>query len=313
MSAGVPLRIGTRKSPLALWQARWVAKQLSQSASIETELVEISTQGDQSRAQSIGSLGGVGVFTKEIQRALLQRRIDVAVHSLKDLPTDPIDRLVLAAVPKRGPSGDALVSRERHRFDELPPQARVGTGSLRRRTQLWHRRADLVMVDVRGNVDTRLRKLSDGEYDALVLAEAGLRRLGRDAQITELLPVTLMLPAVGQGALGIQGRREDRRTLAALEQLDDPPTRAAVVAERAMLAELRGGCSAPVAGWGRFEQDGRLHLSGVVLSADGRMRLEATGVGDATDSTGLGRDVALDLLAQGAKGLIDTSREAGNP
>ena len=307
------LRIGTRRSPLALWQARWVARQLAEQTGVDTELVEISTQGDQRQVESIGSLGSQGVFTKEIHRALLQRRIDVAVHSLKDLPTEAVDGLTLAAVPERASSRDALISRQGHRFDELPRQARVGTGSLRRRSQLWHRRPDLQMVDIRGNVETRLRKLRDGEYDALVLAEAGIRRLGLEADITELLPTALMLPAVGQGALGIEGRCDDPGTLEVLGKLDDPKTRAAVVAERTMLAELRGGCLAPVGGWGRFEADGRLHLSGVVLSADGQARLEATQMGDAADAIGLGQGVAQELLAQGAAELIHSSRQSERP
>ena len=270
-------------------------------------LVPISTRGDQQRTGPIGAIGGQGVFTKELQRALVDGEIDLAVHSLKDLPTDVVARLALAAVPARGPLGDVLISRNGERFDELPREAAVGTGSLRRRTQLWHARPDLRMEDVRGNVETRVAKLRDGAFDALVLAEAGLERLGLAGEITQRLPLSLMLPAVGQGALGVESRADDKDTLTLLAPLNDAETQCAVAAERSMLAALRGGCLAPVGGWGRVIED-RLHLSGVVLSADGTRRVFAELTGGVTDPVALGQAVAAELFSQGAGELIEGAR-----
>jgi hydroxymethylbilane synthase len=302
-----PLRIGTRASLLARWQANWVAEKLREQG-VEVELVEIATAGDANQHASIGTIGVGGVFTKELERALLDLRIDLAVHSLKDLPTDAIDGLVLAAVPKRESTSDALVSRNNISFAELPPGATIGTGSLRRQSQLLHARPDLVVKDVRGNVDTRIRKLREGQFDALVLAEAGLRRLGLEAEISEILPASMMLPAIGQGALGLQTRDDDGPTRAVVKRLDDPITHASILAERAMLAALRGGCLAPVGAWGRAEDDGRLRLTAAVLSHDGKERIIAEATGDLTNSTDLGHRVADELLAKGAATLIEASR-----
>lgn len=300
------LRIGTRASLLARWQADWVAARLRELGA-EVEIVLLSTRGDREQGESIGELGGQGLFTKEIQAALLDGRADVAVHSLKDLPTEPVPALTLAAVPPRGPNGDALVSVKYASVAELPGGAVVGTGSARRRAQLLHARPDLRMAEVRGNVDTRLRKLDAGDYDALVLAEAGLVRLGLAERIRQTLPKELMLPAVGQGALGIECRTDAAATQDWLSQLDDPHTRAAVTAERAMLAGLRGGCLAPVGAWGRVEA-GQLVLAGVVLQCDGSQRLLAQNAGALDASESLGQAVARDLLDGGAAGLIDAAR-----
>ncbi len=300
------LRIGTRASLLARWQAEWVAARLRELGA-EVELVLLSTRGDREQIEPIGQLGGQGLFTKEIQAALLDGRADVAVHSLKDLPTEPVPELALAAVPLRGPNGDALVSATYASVAELPHGAVVGTGSARRRAQLLHARPDLQMAEVRGNVDTRLRKLDAGEFDALVLAEAGLVRLGLGERIRQVLPKELMLPAVGQGALGIECRADDTTTQAWLAQLDDASTRAAVVAERAMLAALRGGCLAPVGAWGRSD-DSRVVLCGAVLHADGSRRLYAQQGGEPNAAAALGRAVAAELLAAGAAELIDSAR-----
>ena len=302
-----PLRLGTRVSALARWQAEWVAARLREQG-VDVELVPVTTRGDQQSTQAIGAIGGDGLFTKELQRALLDNAIDLAVHSLKDLPTEPVDGLVLAAVPARGPVGDVLVSRAGTTLEQLPAGATIGTGSLRRRAQLLHSRPDLVMKDIRGNVDTRLRKLRDGDFDALVLAEAGLARLGLTAEITERLPASMMLPAVGQGALGIECRADDQPTRAAVTLLDHTDTHWGVDAERSMLRALSGGCLAPVAGWGRVEQDGTLHLTGVVLSADGQQRLAAEHTGAAETADALGRQVAAALLAEGAAELIRAAR-----
>src|SRR4051812_15000219 len=264
-----PLRIGTRGSPLALWQADHVADRLRPLvAPRAVELIHVQTEGDRDQSASLAHIGGRGVFTKEIERALLDGRVDVAVHSLKDLPTQPVDGLALAAVPPRGPSGDVLVATGVKRFDDLPPNARVATGSLRRRAQLLHRRPDLRLADIRGNVETRLRKLRDEGYDALVLAEAGLERLGLAGVVTEVLDPAWMLPAVGQGALGLECRSDDAETLRLLAALDDPATRAAVEAERALLFHLGGGCQVPLGALGKVLGE-TLALRAAVLAADG--------------------------------------------
>lgn len=307
MTSAPPLRLGTRASALARWQAEWVAGQLVGSG-VEVELVPVRTSGDQ-QPGPIVALQGRGVFTKEIQQALLEDRIDLAVHSLKDLPTAELPELVLAAVPPRGPVGDVLVCREHAGFDDLPPGAVVGTGSLRRRAQLLHARGDLRVEQIRGNVDTRLRSLDVGRYQAVVLAEAGLRRLGLAERITQALPMSLVLPAVGQGALGLETRRDDRATRQRIAALDDPTTHRAVQAERRMLAALEGGCLAPIAAWARPERR-RLVLTGRVLSPDGKERIEVTRHAAPAQAVTLGEAVAEALLARGAARLIHAARDA---
>jgi hydroxymethylbilane synthase len=298
------LRLGTRASALARTQADWVAGQL-RALGIEVKLAPISTCGDKSHGpiQDMGQ----GVFTKEIQRALLDHRIDLAVHSLKDLPTDAPPELIIAAVPQRAPCGDVLVSPAWKTLDQLPAGAVVGTSSIRRRAQLLSVRPDLQMKDIRGNIDTRLRKLHQGEYQALVLAEAGLARLGLAGEITQSIPMSVILPAVGQGALALETRREDEATRAALAPLDHSATHQAVSAERAMLSALHGGCLAPVAAWCRMET-GRLMLTGRVLSSDGRRKIEANEDADFQDFIDLGLRVAEKLLQQGAAELINLAR-----
>lgn len=305
MATGSRLRLGTRSSPLARWQADHIAARLT-AAGITIEMVHITTQGDVTTGP-LGQIGGQGLFTKEIQRALLDNRIDLAVHSLKDLPTEAVPGLTLAAVPEREATGDALVSNSVSTLDALPPGARVGTGSTRRKAQLLHLRPDLDVQDIRGNVDTRLRKLDAGEYSAIILAEAGLKRLELAQRIAQIIPREVMLPAVGQGALGIEARADDAATLTLLDPLNDADTRCAVLAERAMLRTLRGGCLAPVGAWGRVEQ-GVLHLSGVVLSGDGKRRVYAAEAAPLADAELLGQHVAEALLAQGAADLIATAR-----
>jgi hydroxymethylbilane synthase len=302
------LRLGTRASPLARWQAQWVATRLQQCG-FPVELVLITTSGDRDPRPLRGGPER-GVFTKELQRALLWGRIDLAVHSLKDLPTEEVSGVFLAAVPERGPVADVLLSPGYPDLASLPRGARVGTGSQRRRAQLLHLRPDLQVQEVRGNVDTRLRKLEAGEFDALVLAEAGLRRLGLEAHITQVFPPALILPAIGQGALGIEVRAEDHRVKEAVRCLDHPATHRAVLAERAMLATLHGGCLAPIAGWGRSE-GAELLLTGRVCSPDGAELLESTAAvpqGGAEPAIALGNQVAQDLLAKGAARLIQAAR-----
>jgi hydroxymethylbilane synthase len=312
MPSASPVRLGTRASQLARWQAEWVAARLRELG-VEVELVPIATRGDRQQQGPIRAFGGQGVFTKEIQRALLEKQIDLAVHSLKDLPTAQPGALCLAAVPERAPVSDVLVCRQGAAghgvsLDDLGAAAVLGTGSLRRRSQLLHVRPDLQCIDVRGNVETRLRKLDEGDCDALVLAEAGLRRLAMAERITQVLPASIMLPAVGQGALGLETRSDDQATRAVSGELDHWPTRAAVLAERAMLAALEGGCLAPIAAWGRVEHR-VLTLSGRVLSPDGRQKIETTLSGDPRWPDRLGRRVAEGLIAQGAADLIQAARE----
>ena len=268
------IRLGTRGSTLARWQANWTAEQL-QAHGIAAEIVVIHTSGDLIQNESIVNIGAQGVFTKEIQHALLENKIDVAIHSLKDLPTEDVAGLSLSAVPKRESYRDAFVSLIAKKIEDLPPGSRIGTGSLRRKTQILYHFGDRYRVeDIRGNVETRLRKLKQGDYDALILAEAGLIRLGLGDSIRSFLDPPFFLPAIGQGALGWEIRTEDRQTAELLHSLTDAPTFAAVLAERAMLRELRGGCSAPIAALGTVK-DSMLTLHGRVLSPDGKQMSES--------------------------------------
>jgi hydroxymethylbilane synthase len=299
-----PLRIGTRGSPLALWQARHVAGLLRPLADPRpVELVEIETAGDRVRDVALSQIGGDGVFTKEIQRALLAGVVDVAVHSLKDLPTTFVAGLTLAAVPARGPTGDVFVSRRHKRFDDLPHGAVVGTSSLRRRSQALHRRPDLMLVNLRGNVETRLRKLEEQNLDAILLAEAGLQRLGLGSAITEILDPQWILPAVGQGALGLECRTEDTITRGLVDRLNDPAARQAVLAERALLRGLGGGCLVPIGASAHVAGE-RLTLRGAVLSPDGRQRVSGEGSGAAAEAEAIGQHLAEKLLASGGRELL---------
>ncbi len=298
------VRLGTRGSPLALWQARYVAAQLQPLAAPRTvEIVTIETHGDRDQASALSALGGFGVFTKAIQQALLDGQVDIAVHSLKDLPTQPVPGIELVAVPPRGPSGDAFVSNRYRRFDDLPPGAVVGTSSLRRRAQLLNCRPDLQVLELRGNVDTRLRKLDEGQYDAIVLAEAGLVRLGRAERIAEVLDPRWMLGAVGQGAIAVECRAEDAATRSLASALNDPASWACVQAERAMLAALGGGCLVPIGVTSRL-REGTLILRGTVLSPDGQRRIVATHEGPAAKPRLVGTELAAMLLDAGAGDLL---------
>ena len=303
------LRIGTRGSRLALWQANFVADLLRPLAAPRpVEIVEVETSGDQASDRPLTEISGEGVFTKEIQRAVLAGTADVAVHSLKDLPTLAVEGLTLAAVPPRGPVLDVLVSHRHQSFDDLPTGATVATSSPRRRAQALYRRSDLRLVDIRGNVETRLKKMVDQHLDALLLAQAGMERLGLGKNfLTEPLNPSWMLPAVGQGALGLECRADDSDTRSLLEKLEDRPTRCAVEAERALLRALGGGCRVPIGVHSRIQQD-TLHLRGAVLSPDGKWRLEAEGAATPNESEALGNFVAQELLSQGAQQLLNPQR-----
>jgi hydroxymethylbilane synthase len=316
MAPNRTFRIGTRASKLARWQSDWVAARMT-AIGVAVEIVAITTSGDVQQQGPVARIGVQGVFTKEIQSALLAGHVDLAVHSLKDLPTLSVDGLALAAVPPRENPADALVAAAVGSLAELPSRARVGTASVRRRAQLLHLRPDLDVLPIRGNVDTRLRKLDAGEFDAVVLASAGLNRLGLAGRVTELLAPPRMLPAPGQGAMAVECRANDPEALQAAAQLDDAATRLATTAERALLAALHGGCSAPIAAWGRLS-GARLMLDALVAEADGRRVLRTSGAVELaefpadfpaiTPAVDLGRRVADALLEQGAGELIAAAR-----
>ena len=303
-----PLRIATRASALALWQAEHVAALLRGVAGDrDIELVKISTQGDRDQKEPLHEMGGIGVCTREVQTAVLEREADLAVHSLKDLPTQSADGLVLGAVPERASVFDALVlpkgSPAVLGWDSLPPGATLGTGSLRRQSQVRFRRPDLALAEVRGNVPTRLDKLDQGRYDALILAVAGLERLGLGHRISWELRPPDVFPAVGQGALGIECREDDSETRGLLAKMTDPFAMAAVTAERALLAELEAGCHAPLGALSTLAGD-RLTLEAVVLDPQGHERLQTARSGSVNDPVTLGKQVAAALLALGAARLM---------
>ncbi|MBL8890743.1 MAG: hydroxymethylbilane synthase [Planctomycetaceae bacterium] len=295
------IRLGTRNSQLALWQSTWVADQL-RSRGFEVELVPLTTEGDVATGP-LRQLGGEGLFTKRLQIGLQNREIDLAVHSLKDLPTEPVTGLELAAVPEREDVRDAFVSNSYVTWSDLPQHAKVGTGSLRRAAQLRWLRPDLEVVDLRGNVDTRLRKLDEGHYDAIVLACAGLRRLGLEQRITQALDLDTMLSAVGQGALGLEVRCEDIVTRDAVRTLNDVVTLKCVQAERAFLNETRAGCTAPVAAHAVIRGE-QLYLQGAILSESGQQRLDWQIGGHVGAASELGRELARQLLSMGGREIL---------
>lgn len=302
------IRIATRASQLAQWQANHVASLLTAAfPGMAVEMVHVSTTGDRVQSKALSSIG-VGVFTREVQAAVLDRRADIAVHSLKDLPTESTPELILTAVPQREVRWDAFVLPAGCPDPQLPLMqlkagARIGTGSLRRQAQLRHLRTDWQIDEVRGNVDTRLRKLDAGEYDALILASAGLIRLGLSHRITSRLEPPVMYPAVGQGAIGIECRSDDDSVRCALERLIDQTAWWEVLAERSLLAALRAGCHAPVGVHSRLESD-QLHLEAVVLSPDGSRKWTATGHAAAQEAVSLGQTIAQQLLDDGADAVL---------
>ena len=305
------LRIGSRGSALALWQANFVRDRLADRGT-ESEIIIIKTSGDRFQAGNIGQIGLKGVFIKELEDALLDERVDLAVHSMKDVPTDLPAGLAITAILERQDVRDCLISRDRARLAELPAGARVGTSSLRRAAQLRRYRQDLDFQELRGNVDTRLRKLEQGQYDAIVLAKAGLDRLGWSHRITEVIPPEISLPAVGQGAIGVESRASDQEVVQILGALDHEETRAGVTAERALLAELEGGCQVPLGAWGRLG-NGRLVLDACVLSADGVECLRQGIEGAASDAERLGRNLAHRMLEAGAGRILKLAgRNFGN-
>jgi hydroxymethylbilane synthase len=301
------LRLGTRASALATTQSGLVADLVRDRLDREVELVEITTEGDTSRAP-LAQIGGTGVFVSALREALLDGRIDVAVHSLKDLPTAPCHGIALAAVPLREDPRDVVVARDGLTLGELPVGSRVGTGSPRRVAQLHALGLGLDVAGIRGNVDSRIGKVRSGDYDAVVLARAGLARLGRLDDATEVLDPLQVLPAPGQGALAVECRADDTALVSALAALEDPASRAAVVAERAVLATLEGGCSAPVGALAEVVEgdDGdELWVRAVALSHDGGLSVRMSASGSPADAAGVGTRLAEEMLAEGAADLMD--------
>ena len=305
-----PLRIGTRASALALWQARHVASLIGElPGAPPVELVPITTTGDVRTEVPLWAVRGRAFFTREIDRALLEDRIDVAVHSLKDLPTAMEPGLALTAVLRREDPRDALVSRTGVPLAQLPPAARIGTSSLRRRAFLTRARRDLTLLELRGNVPTRLERLEQGDYDAIVLAAAGLKRLGLEHRITQHLSAEEFPPAVSQGAIGVCTRADDPHSSSWLQPLDDLPTRLATTAERALLERVEGGCQVPLGALATATAES-LHLHAAVCALDGSQLLSASGAGQATgpESVALGVRLATELIAKGAASLIAAER-----
>ena len=298
----MPLTFATRPSALARWQTRHVIQLLRAALpGLDCREYVMTTTGDRVLERPLPEIGGKGLFTSELEEALLSGRVDAAVHSLKDLPVEETPGIVVAAIPARESAQDALVSAESRTLSDLPEGARVGTCSLRRTAQLLARRPDLTVLPLRGNVDTRLRKVLNGEYDAIVLAQAGLTRLGLQAHISEVFPLEVMLPAPGQGALAVQCRSEDRETIALLSVIHDPLTAAAVHAERAFLSGLSGGCSLPVGAFAE-KHDGTIILTGAVISTDGKQAIRLSAVDN--DPQRLGERLADLVLERGAGELL---------
>lgn len=298
------MKIGTRGSALATTQSGWVADQLkTHHPGLAVELVVIKTKGDILQDVSLANVGGKGLFVKEIEEALLAGDVDLAVHSLKDLPAELPEGLAIAATPKREDPRDCLVSREGLALEALPPGALIGTGSLRRSVQLKNRFPKFIVVALRGNLDTRLKKVSANGLDAVILAAAGIRRMGWEERIAQLIPVETMLPAVGQGVLGIETRRDDAAVRALVACLDDPETACEAAAERAFLEGLGGGCQLPIAGFAQKEGE-RLRIEGLIGSIDGKVLLRDRVEGKAAEAAALGRRLAETLLGQGGQALL---------
>ncbi|HEX5995638.1 MAG TPA: hydroxymethylbilane synthase [Jiangellales bacterium] len=306
------LRLGTRGSRLAVAQSKAVAAAITTTSGRPVDLVEITTRGDTSH-EPLAKIGGTGVFVSALRDALLARRVDLAVHSLKDLPTAPAPGLAVAAIPGREDPRDVVCARDGLTLGELPEGSLVGTGAPRRAAQIHALGMGLKIVDVRGNVDTRLAKVADGDLDAVVLARAGLARLGRLDAVTEILDPIQVLPAPGQGALAVECRDDDTDVIGLLAALDDHTTRSAVLAERTLLAALEAGCSAPVGAYAEAAEgdDGlELYLRAVVVSLDGAMSIRKSATGPLDAAEQLGRDLAAEMLDDGAGAIVDARDRA---
>jgi len=299
-----PIRIGTRGSMLAKWQAEFVRKKILEATGVDAEIVIIKTTGDKLQTASFVQIGGKGVFIKELEEALLNEEIDLAVHSVKDIPTEVPSRLCFPVICRREDTRDCLVAAKGESLFSLRKGARIGTSSLRRRAQILHARRDLDVRELRGNVDTRLRKVASGEYDAILLAKAGLDRLGWSNRISEVFSPDVCMPAVGQGALGVQARLKDNDIADALAPLDDFETRQSIVAERSLLAALEGGCQVPLGAWARFER-GELAIDAVVCSPDGSQHVRQRATAPPDQARELGQRVAQMLIDSGAREILE--------
>jgi hydroxymethylbilane synthase len=298
------LRIATRQSKLALWQAEHVATRLrSAHPGLQVELVKIVTQGDRILDRPLADIGGKGLFIKELEVALTEQRADIAVHSMKDVPGDLPPGMVLSAMLTRVDARDAFISKRFPELTALPSGARIGTSSLRRQSQLRHLRNDIEIVPLRGNVDTRLRKLDEGEYDAIILASAGLIRLGLGDRITQLLPIDQSLPAVGQGIIGIECRSDDTSSLGYVGVLNDAGAQTCIAAERAFAQRLEGSCQSPIAGYAELS-GASIKLQGLIASIDGRQIFRDSILGPQADAAALGRALAERMLFAGADRLL---------
>jgi hydroxymethylbilane synthase len=305
------LRIATRQSKLALWQAEHVATQLRAAhPKLQVELVRMTTQGDRILDRPLADIGGKGLFIKELEVALAEGRADIAVHSMKDVPSELPEGMMLAAMLPRADPRDAFVSNRFETFESLPQGARVGTSSLRRQSQLRHVRGDLQIAPLRGNVDTRLRKLDEGEFDAIILASAGLIRLGLSERIKQLMPVEQSLPAVGQGIIGIECRSEDFAAQEYVKILDDNRAQVCITAERAFAQRLEGSCQSPIAGYAEI-QGVNVALSGLIASPDGKRVYRDSIVGPKRDAAAMGQALAERMLFAGADVLLRELRGSG--
>src|SRR5271154_3683911 len=305
------LRIGTRGSMLAKWQAESVRKQLLAATGVDCEIVIIKTAGDKLQHAPLTEIGGKGIFIKELEEALLDESIDLAVHSVKDIPTDTPTRLCFPAVCKRADVRDCLVSANGVSLANLRQGARVGTGSLRRQAQLLRMRPDLDVRDLRGNVDTRLRKVESGEYEAVMLAKAGLDRLGLSNRITEIMSPETFLPAVGQGAIAVECRLKDTEASELVSGLDDAESRTAIIAERSLLAALHGGCQVPLGAWARLER-GELVMEACICSVDGTQYVKQRATATPEQAAELGGHIATLLMEAGAQSILEeVSRQRG--
>ncbi len=304
------IRLATRKSPLALWQTHHVCEVLCRiHQKLKVEIVEMTTQGDRILNIPLAQIGGKGLFVKELERGLLEGQADIAVHSMKDVPVEFPEGLTLPIIMRRFDPYDAFVSNVYPNLATLPKKAIVGTASLRRQSQLLAYRPDLQIRPLRGNVGTRLAKLDSGEFDAIVLAVAGLKRLGMEQRIREILKPDVMLPAIGQGAIGIECRADDAATLKLIEMLNDPPTQQRVIAERALNKRLEGGCQVPIAGFAQIDSEGSLGLQGLVGDVQGKQIIRQSIYGPVDLAEVLGDKLGQELLEQGAAKLLRTAND----
>lgn len=309
------LIVGTRGSELALWQSKHIGSELSSLfPALQVELRIIKTLGDKILDSPLSRIGDKGLFTKEIERALADKTIDLAVHSLKDVPTRLPEGLTIGAITRREDVRDVFIShpaKKHSRFSQLPTNAQVATGSLRRRSQLLHNRPDLRIVEIRGNLNTRMNKLEESDWDGMILARAGVLRLGLESKITEILPFETMLPAVGQGALAIEIREDDRTTRQKIRELHHDPTASSVLGERALLRFLEGGCQIPIGTYGRIEE-GQFRLDAIIGSLDGRRVVRGEISGIPAQSEQLGEKLAQQLLSRGGKEILEEIRSLGS-